>query len=93
MQSHVRQPVHRLGSLARSGPTATTGSVTSVPLLTLGYRWRRSAPGSRHERMRRAEDRSSARLVKTLLAFGFAVTVATLALLWITASARSYLFG
>jgi hypothetical protein len=29
--------------LARSGSTATTCSVTFVPLLTLGYRWRRSA--------------------------------------------------
>jgi hypothetical protein len=40
----------------------------------------------------RAENRPYARVVKTILATGFAVTVLALALLWIPASTRAYLF-
>jgi hypothetical protein len=40
----------------------------------------------------RAENRSYAVLVKTLLAIGAAITVVALALLWIPDSARAYLF-
>lgn len=41
----------------------------------------------------RAEDRSYAVVVKTILATGFAVTVAALALLWIPDAAHTYIFG
>jgi hypothetical protein len=40
----------------------------------------------------RAENRSYAALVKTLLAMGAAITLVVLALLWIPDSARAYLF-
>ncbi|GAA0726777.1 hypothetical protein Drose_12260 [Dactylosporangium roseum] len=41
----------------------------------------------------RAEQRSYAVVVKTVLAAGFALTVVALALLWIPAPARAHLFG
>lgn len=41
----------------------------------------------------RAENRSYAAVVKTILATGFVVTAAALALLWIPHSARDYLFA